>query len=104
MSRNEETKITIYEFIFPAHSLGIDAYYSGLQFGLSTCINDGDVVGIDGTNQAGQGGWSGWAPYGTVWGGKQAENTGLAALVGASLPGEFVSVHSTHRTRNPPPI
>ena len=44
MSRNEETKITIYEFIFPAHSLGIDAYYSGLQFGLSTCINDGDVV------------------------------------------------------------
>ena len=82
MSRNEETKITIYEFIFPAHSLGIDAYYSGLQFGLSTCINDGDVVGIDGTNQAGQGGWSGWAPYGIVHGGKRAENNGQAMLVG----------------------
>ena len=45
MSRNEETKITIYEFIFPAHSLGIDAYYSGLQFGLSTMTNIS--IGID---------------------------------------------------------
>ena len=77
MTRLYDQKITIYEIKIPAYALGIDYFYSGLQFGLSTCINDGDSdVG------AGQGGWSGWAPYGIVHGGKQAQNNGLAMLVG----------------------
>jgi hypothetical protein len=77
MERFEDVKITIYEFIFPAHSLGQDALTVGFSFGFGTCINDGD----DGLGQAGQGGWSGWSPYGIVHGGKQVENNGLATLV-----------------------
>ena len=77
-TRDENTKRTQYEFVFPAHALGMDALYSGFTFGLGVCINDGD----DGLGQAGQGSWSGWAPYGIVFGGKQVKNNGLAVLVG----------------------
>jgi hypothetical protein len=76
--RFEDIKVTIYEFFFPAHSFGMDSFVSGFAFGLGTCINDGDIA----TGQGGQGGWSGWAPYGIVHGGKQAQNNGLAQLVG----------------------
>jgi hypothetical protein len=76
--RFEDIKTTIYEFVFPAHSFGLDSFYSGFTFGLGTCINDGDSM----AGQGGQGGWSGWAPYGIVHGGKQAQQNGLARLVG----------------------
>ena len=82
--RFEDDKTTIYEIKFPAASLGQDAYVAGFSFGLGTCINDGDDDAVGdgaGTNQSGQGGWSGWSPYGIVMGGKQVENNGLATLV-----------------------
>ena len=86
-----------YEFEFPAHALGVDAYASGYQFGLSVCINDGDT---DGTS-TGQAGWSGWAPYGIVVGGKLAENVGLATLVGTYIsPPTIASWYPTTITKS----
>jgi hypothetical protein len=78
---------TIYEISFPAHSLGLESFQSGFRFGLGICVNDGDS---DGTG-AGQAGWSGWAPYGIVHGGKQAENNGLARLTGTFVPGAAIA-------------
>jgi hypothetical protein len=69
---------TNYEIKYPPDALGLDMFYSGLKFGFSICVNDGDT---DGANQAGQRGWSGWAPYSILYG-KEAENAGLAELVG----------------------
>ena len=78
-ARDAINMITTYEFVFPARALGRDAFDAGFTFGLGIGVNDGD------TGQSGQSGWSGWAPYGAVYG-KQTENTGVAALVRASLP------------------
>ena len=78
MVRYEDTKITVYEIKIPAYALGVDMLTAGLQFGLSTCTNDGDS-----DTGAGQGGWSGWAPYGIVHGGKDSQSVGLANLSGA---------------------
>jgi hypothetical protein len=81
-ARDDINMITTYEFVFPAHALGRDTFDAGFAFGLGINVNDGDTD----PGQSGQSGWSGWAPYGTVHGGKQAENTGLASLVGSSSP------------------
>ena len=62
MVRKEDTKRTIYEFMFPAHAIGVDAFTPDFTFGLGTCINDGDTA----ASQDGQGGWSGWSPCGTA--------------------------------------
>ena len=80
MVRMEDIKTTIYEIKFPAASMGLDGFQAGFQFGLGVCINDGDVESATDGNQAGQGGWSGWAPYGIVHGGKQSENNGKGVL------------------------
>merc|ERR1719162_1920688 len=80
--RYEDIQTTVYEIFIPAHALGMDAFTSGFTFGFGTCINDGDAEADAGTSQNGQGGWSGWSPYGIVFGGKQVENCGLASLVG----------------------
>ena len=69
---------TNYEIKYPPDALGLDMFYSGLKFGFSICVNDGDT---DGASQAGQRGWSGWAPYSILYG-KEAENAGLDELVG----------------------
>jgi hypothetical protein len=76
--RDEGSKTTVYELVFSALTLGVDQFSSGYQFGLGICVNDGDSEQIGGGNGAGQGGWSGWAPYGIVHDGKRAENNGLA--------------------------
>jgi hypothetical protein len=89
-ARDDANMITTYELVFPASALGRDAFDMRFAFGVGINVNDGDT----GPGQAGQAGWSGWAPYGTVHGGRQAENTGLATLVGAPLPGVCVSIHS----------
>ena len=82
MQRYEDIQTTMYEIFIPAHALGMDAFTTGFSFGFGTCINDGDAEADAGTSQNGQGGWSGWSPYGIVHGGKQVENNGLATLVG----------------------
>ena len=56
MSRSEDTKTITYEFNFPAHSLGRDAFTAGWTFGLGYCVNDGDIDGSGGIAQAGWGG------------------------------------------------
>ena len=56
MSRSENTKTIIYDFNFPAHSLGRDAFTAGWTFGLGYCVNDGDIDGSGGIAQAGWGG------------------------------------------------
>jgi hypothetical protein len=85
--RIPDAMTTVYEIVFPAHSLGQEMLTSGFSFGLSIVVNEGDMNGAagDGTvisGQAGQKGWDGWAPYAIVVGGKRAENAGLATLVG----------------------
>ena len=77
ITRDEDTTTTLYEFCFPAASLGLDGYESGMQIGVGLCVNDGDTQ--DG--QGGQKGWSGWGPYAAVYG-KTASATGLVSLVG----------------------
>jgi hypothetical protein len=68
--------ITTYEFKFPARALGLDSLKADFAFGLTLLISDGDT----GEGQGGQRGWSGWAPYGIVYG-KSAQSAGLVRLV-----------------------
>ena len=77
ITRDDDTTTTLYELVFPAASLGLDAYESGMSIGVGVCVNDGDTE--DG--QGGQKGWSGWGPYAAVYG-KTASATGLVNLVG----------------------
>ena len=84
ITRDDDTTTTLYEFAFPAASLGLDAYESGMSIGVGVCVNDGDTQ--DG--QSGQKGWSGWGPYAAVYG-KTASATGLVSLVGEA-PGPIL--------------
>ena len=77
ITRDDDATTTLYEFAFPAASLGLDGYESGMAIGVGVCVNDGDTE--DGQN--GQRGWSGWGPYAAVYG-KTASATGLVNLVG----------------------
>jgi hypothetical protein len=90
VARDDENNITTYELIFPARALGRESFEMGFEFGLGLGINDGDT----GPGQAGQGGWSSPnTPYGLFFGGKQAENNGLASFVGAgwrAIAGAFM--------------
>ena len=80
-ARDDANAITSYEFVFPARALGQDSFEVGFAFGLGISVNDGDTD----PGQAGMVGWSGWAPYGIMHGGKQVENNGLAILIGTTL-------------------
>jgi hypothetical protein len=82
MERFESIKMTAYEIVFPAASLGIDKLTSNLQFGIGIGVNDGDIISQDENGaweDRGQKGWSGWGPYSIMFG-KQAENTARAVL------------------------
>jgi hypothetical protein len=76
MERFDSDHLTIYEIVFPAHSLGQDILTAGYQFGIGLCVNDGDTD-VDG--HRGQKGWSGWGAYSIMFG-KDAAETGLAIL------------------------
>ncbi|MBT3914587.1 MAG: hypothetical protein HOF22_15520, partial [Verrucomicrobia bacterium] len=84
ITRDDDTTTTLYELVFPAASLGLDAYESGMSIGVGVCVNDGDTE--DG--QGGQKGWSGWGPYAAVYG-KTASATGLVTLVGDAPGGDL---------------
>ena len=77
ITRDEDTTTTLYELKFPAASLGLEAFETGMSIGVGVCINDGDTE----EGQGGQKGWSGWGPYAAVYG-KTASATGLVTLVG----------------------
>ena len=82
ITRDDDTTTTLYELVFPAASLGLDAYESGMSIGVGVCVNDGDTE----EGQGGQRGWSGWGPYAAVYG-KTASATGLVTLVGDAPAG-----------------
>ncbi len=82
ITRDDDAMTTLYELKFPAVSLGLDAFESGMQIGIGVCVNDGDTQ--DG--QGGQKGWSGWGPYAAVYG-ETASATGLVSLVGKAPGG-----------------
>ncbi|MDC0319384.1 hypothetical protein OAM02_02235, partial [Verrucomicrobia bacterium] len=98
ITRDDDTTTTLYELVFPAASLGLDAYESGMSIGVGVCVNDGDTD--DG--QGGQKGWSGWGPYAAVYG-KTASATGLVTLVGKAPSGP-ASVASSTESVNVPTI
>jgi hypothetical protein len=82
ITRDDDTTTTLYELVYPAASLGLDAYESGMSIGVGVCVNDGDTE----EGQGGQRGWSGWGPYAAVYG-KTASATGLVTLVGDAPAG-----------------
>ena len=96
ITRDDDTMTTLYEFAFPAASLGLDAYESGISIGVGMCVNDGDTQ--DG--QGGQKGWSGWGPYAAVYG-KTASATGLVTLVGEAPSGPASVASSTESVGGP---
>lgn len=76
VTRNSETKRTIYEIKLPKESLDIlEDLAPGVQFGLGMAINDGD----DGPGQDGQKGWSGLGAHSIVFG-KSPGETALVTL------------------------
>ena len=79
MERLDDVGITIYEMVFPPHSLGVDVFFAGYQFAVGICVNDGDT---DVENHRGQKGWSGWGAYSIVFG-KNVAGLGVATLVAA---------------------
>jgi hypothetical protein len=96
ITRDDDATTTLYEFAFPAASLGLDGYESGMSIGVGVCVNDGDTQ--DG--QSGQKGWSGWGPYAAVYG-KTASATGLVTLVGEAGGGPASVASSTESVSVP---
>ena len=84
ITRDDDTTTTLYELVFPAASLGLDGYESGMSIGIGVCVNDGDTE----EGQGGQRGWSGWGPYAAVYG-QTASATGLVTLVGEAPGGDL---------------
>ena len=73
VTRNTETKRTIYEIKLPKESLGFDSLALGTQFGLGMAINDGDE------DTPGQRGWGGLGAHSIVFG-KTPQETALVTL------------------------
>lgn len=81
ITRNGETKKTIYEIKLPKAAMGLEELTSGVQFGLGMAINDGD----DGAGQDGQKGWGGLGAHSIVHG-KTPQETALVTLDGYAPP------------------
>jgi hypothetical protein len=96
ITRDDDTTTTLYELVFPAASLGLDGYESGMSIGIGVCVNDGDTE----EGQGGQRGWSGWGPYAAVYG-KTASATGLVNLVGEAPGGPASVASSTESVEGP---
>jgi hypothetical protein len=84
VTRNSETKRTVYEIKLPKASLGIDSLELGTQFGLGMAINDGDET------TPGQKGWGGLGAHALVHG-KSPEQTALVTLGIGGGSGCFLS-------------
>ena len=73
VTRNTDTKRTIYEIKLPKSALGLDELGPGTQFGLGMAINDGDEA------TPGQKGWGGLGAHSIVFG-KTPSETALVTL------------------------
>ncbi len=73
ITRNSQTKRTIYEIKLPKAALGLDSLVYGKQFGLGMAINDGDE------DTPGQRGWGGLGAHSIVFG-KTPQETALVTL------------------------
>ncbi|MFT4548537.1 MAG: hypothetical protein ACI8XO_001900 [Verrucomicrobiales bacterium] len=73
VTRNSETKQTIYEIKLPKEALELPTLTGGVQFGLGMSINDGDEA------TPGQKGWGGLGAHSIVFG-KSPEETALITL------------------------
>lgn len=73
VSRNVETKRTIYEIRLPKSAMGLEDLSAGVKFGLGMAINDGDEA------TPGQKGWGGLGAHSIVFGKHPAE-TALVTL------------------------
>jgi len=73
ITRNAETKRTVYEIKLPKEALELPALTGGVQFGLGMAINDGDQA------SPGQKGWGGLGAHALVFG-KSPEETALITL------------------------
>jgi hypothetical protein len=77
VTRNTETKRTVYEIKLPKSALDIDELTGGVQFGLGMAINDGDK------DTPGQKGWGGLGAHSIVHG-KSPEETALVTLAASN--------------------
>ena len=73
VTRNTETKRTIYEIKLPKESLALESLALGTQFGLGMAINDGDL------EAPGQQGWGGLGAHALVFG-KSPSETALVTI------------------------
>ncbi len=77
VTRDAETKRTVYEIKLPKSALDLDELTGGVQFGLGMAINDGDE------DTPGQKGWGGLGAHALVHG-KSPEETALVTLAAAN--------------------
>ena len=77
VTRDADTKRTVYEIKLPKAALGLDVLTGGVQFGLGMAINDGDE------DTPGQKGWGGLGAHALVHG-KSPEETALVTLATAN--------------------
>lgn len=77
VTRDSESKRTIYEIKLPKESLDLDELTGGVQFGLGMAINDGDE------DTPGQKGWGGLGAHSIVFG-KTPQETALVTLAMAN--------------------
>lgn len=73
VTRNSETKRTVYEIKLPKEALELPELTGGVQFGLGMAINDGDEL------TPGQKGWGGLGAHALVFG-KSPSETALVTL------------------------
>lgn len=83
VTRNSETKRTIYEIKLPKESMGLETLDLGTQFGLGMAINDGDE------DTPGQKGWGGLGAHSIVFG-KSPNETALVTLGVGGLGGDLL--------------
>ena len=92
ITRNTETKRTIYEIKLPKSTLGLEALTGGVRFGLGMAINDGDE------DTPGQKGWGGLGAHSIVFG----KTPGETALVTLAISND-IEPGKEHYTANPAP-
>lgn len=81
VTRNAETKRTIYEIKLPKEALALETLELGTQFGLGMSINDGDEAA------PGQQGWGGLGAHAIVFG-KSPSETALVTLSVGGVGGD----------------
>ena len=92
ITRNAETKKTVYEIKLPKEALELPALTGGVQFGLGMAINDGDEL------TPGQSGWGGLGAHALVFG----KSPGETALITLATSND-IEPGKEYYTANPAP-